>query len=171
MQHTVTIIAAVTRDLAIGHQGDLLYHISDDLRHFKALTMGHPIVMGRRTFESFPKGALPGRRNIVVSRNPDYKAPGAETVGSIEEALILAATDAAGIDNSEIFIIGGGEIYRQAMPLAHKLELTVIDAERPEADTRFPAVELPCELPAPVTDPKSGVKYSFITLTGQGAIS
>lgn len=168
---TVTIIAAVTRDLAIGHNGDLLYHISDDLRHFKSLTMGHPIVMGRRTFESFPKGALPGRRNIVVSRTPLYSAPGAETVGSLEEALALAGTDAEGIDPGEVFVIGGGQIYRQALPLAHKLELTLIDAERPDADTRFPAVELPTGPLETATDPRSGVAYSFLTLPGPAANS
>lgn len=169
MQHTITIIAAVTRDLAIGHGGDLLYHISDDLRHFKTLTMGHPIVMGRRTFESFPKGALPGRRNIVVSRNSAYTAPGAETVGSLEEALALAATESEGIDPSEIFVIGGGQIYSQALPLAHRLELTLIDTERPDADTRFPAIELPSGPLESSVDPKSGITYSFLRLEGPAA--
>lgn len=164
MQPSIIIIAAVTRDLAIGHRGDLLYHISDDLRRFRSLTMGHPIVMGRTTFESFPKGALPGRRNIIVTRNPSYQAPGAETAESLREALALAATPAEGIDSSRIYIIGGGQIYRQALPLADTLELTLIDAVRPDADTRFPHVELPAGVTMDHTDPASGIAYSFLSL-------
>lgn len=165
---SVTIIAALTRDLAIGHQGDLLYHISDDLRHFRALTTGHPIIMGRKTFESFPKGALPDRRNIVVTRNRDYAAAGIETAPSLQAAIELASTTPCpgnpGIDASNIYIIGGGEIYRQALPLADRLELTVIDTERPDADTRFPHIELPVSLPMEHTDPRSGLAYTFLTI-------
>lgn len=150
--------------MAIGHEGDLLYHISDDLRHFKSLTMGHPIVMGRHTFESFPKGALPGRRNIVVTRNPAYTAHGIETAPSLEEAIALARTPAEGIDPSRIYVIGGGEIYRQALPMADELELTVIDAERPEADTRFPSVTLPEKIEFDNLDPRSGVGFAYITI-------
>lgn len=164
MKPTVNIIAAVTRDLAIGDHGDLLYHISDDLRRFRSLTMGHPIVMGRNTFESFPKGALPGRRNIIVTRNPAYSAKGAETAGSLAEALALAATPAEGIDASQIFVIGGGQIYEQALPLADNLMLTLIDACHPQADTRFPHVELPQNPPMDLTDQASGVAYCFLTL-------
>lgn len=162
----ITIIVAVTRDLAIGDHGDLLFHISDDLRRFKALTTGHPIIMGRRTFESFPKGALPGRRNIVVTRNPEYSAPGIETAPSLSAAIALAQTASPeGIDPSEVFVIGGGEIYREALPLADRLQLTVIDAERPDADTRFPAIPLdPSVLEYPHTDPRTGVRYEFVTL-------
>ena len=104
----ITIIVAATRDMAIGRGGDLLYHISDDLKRFKSLTMGWPIIMGRKTFESFPKGALPGRRNIVVTRNAGYTAPGVETASSLDEALAMCK----GSEN--VFITGGGEIYRQA---------------------------------------------------------
>ncbi|MDE6378217.1 MAG: dihydrofolate reductase [Duncaniella sp.] len=164
MKPTVNIIAAVTLDLAIGDRGDLLYHISEDLRRFRSLTMGHPIVMGRNTFESFPKGALPGRRNIIVTRNPSYSAPGAETAPSLAEALKLAATPAEGIDASQIFVIGGGQIYGQALPLADNLMLTLIDARRPEADTRFPHVELPADAPMDHTDPATGTAYCFLTL-------
>ena len=161
---TVSIIAAVTLDLAIGHRGDLLYHIREDLRHFRTLTMGHPVIMGRNTFESFPKGALPGRRNIVVSRNPSYTAPGIETVTSLRRALELAATPAEGIDPSTVYIIGGGQIYAQAMELADRLDLTVIDAGRPEADTRFPAIELPADIAMDHTDPDTSVGYTFLTI-------
>ena len=117
----MTIIVAITAGKgAIGRKGDMIYHISDDLRRFKALTTGHTIVMGRRTFESLPKGALPDRRNIVITRNADFTAPAVETAFSLEEALKMAEAD------GEVFVIGGGQIYAQALPLADKLEITLI---------------------------------------------
>ena len=82
----ITIIAAITRDNALGRRGELIYRFSADMKHFKSLTMGHPIIMGRKTFESFPKGALPGRRNVVISRNAAYSAPGIEVFSSLDEA-------------------------------------------------------------------------------------
>ncbi|MGN1251289.1 MAG: dihydrofolate reductase [Muribaculaceae bacterium] len=157
---SVTIIAAVARDGAIGIRGDMPFHISADLRRFKELTTGHPLVMGRKTFESLPGGALPGRRNLVVSRNWAWQAPGTERFDTIEDA-ISACGDA------EIMIIGGGEIYRQAMPLADKLLLTVIDADVPDADTHFPAINpdewAVTEKSSPQTDPRSGAGYRFVT--------
>lgn len=126
------IVAAADTDGAIGIKGEMIWHLPADLRHFKTLTMGHAVIMGRRTWESLPKGALPGRRNIVVSRNPEFSAPGAETVASLEEAV-------ASCDNDSLpFIIGGGEIYRRAMPMASILYLTRIMAGAPKADTFFP---------------------------------
>ena len=116
----IHIIAAVARNGAIGRRGDLLFHISADLRRFKSLTMGCPIIMGRKTFESFPKGALPGRRNIVVTRDSGYSRPGIETAGSIREAVAMCD----GVDTGRIYIIGGGEIY----------------ADFTDADTFFPPV-------------------------------
>lgn len=169
-----TIIVACTRDFAIGRDGDLLFHISDDLKRFKALTMGHPIIMGRRTFESFPKGALPGRRNIVVTRNSEYSAPGIETAPSLEAALALC-----GHDSPAPFIIGGGEIYRQALPLSDKIELTLIDATAPDADTLFPVLSAdewsvltdcgrqpfdPAAMEYDLSDPRTSVRYAFLTL-------
>lgn len=163
MKPVVTIIVAVARDGAIGRRGDLLFHISDDLRRFKRMTMGHPIVMGRKTFESFPKGPLPGRTNIVVTRSGDYDGRGATVAGSLDEALKIAAAEETG----RIFIIGGGEIYRQAFGIADALELTAIDASVTDADTFFPAVkDVDWELTEesePMTDPKTGISYSFIT--------
>lgn len=128
----VCIIAAVCDNGAIGRGGDLLYRISADLKRFKALTMGHPIIMGRKTFESFPKGPLPGRRNIVISRNADYAPAGAEVYASPQAALAACA------NADEVFVIGGGEIYRAFMPLASRLLLTEIDAAPTDADTFFP---------------------------------
>lgn len=163
MKPVVTIIVAVARDGAIGRRGDLLFHISDDLRRFKRLTMGHPIVMGRKTFESFPKGPLPGRTNIVVTRSGDYDGRGATVAGSLDEALKAAAAEETG----RIFIIGGGEIYRQAFGIADALELTAIDAAVDDADTFFPAVNdvdwQLTEKSEPMTDPKTGISYSFKT--------
>ncbi|MCM1076819.1 MAG: dihydrofolate reductase [Bacteroides sp.] len=166
MSTPVTIIVACTRDFAIGRDGDLLYHISDDLKRFKTLTMGHPIIMGRKTFESFPKGALPGRRNIVVTRNPSYAAPGIEIAGSLDEAIRMCS------ESSECFVIGGGQIYSEALPIASKIELTLIDAETPDADTHFPALKssewsFPGSIEFQRKDPKSGVNYTFLTLERQ----
>lgn len=98
----ISMIAIVARDGAIGRGGDQPFHISADFKRFKQLTLGHPVIMGRRTFEALPGGALPGRRNIVISRNPDYRAEGAETAPSIGDAIAMC--DGAG----EVFIIGGG---------------------------------------------------------------
>lgn len=126
------IIAAIDRNRAIGFGGDMVYHLSADLKRFKALTLGYPVVMGRRTFESLPKGALPGRRNIVITRNAAYSAPNIETAPSLEAALALCS------DAEKTFIIGGGEIYSQALPLADVLDLTEIDDAAPDADTFFP---------------------------------
>ena len=156
----IKIIAAVTNDLGLGRRGDLLYHIPADLKHFKSLTMGHAIVMGRKTFESFPKGALPGRRNIVITSNPDYTAPGIETYNSLESAI--KAT------NNDCFIIGGGNVYTKAMPMAGQLLLTCIDAASPDGtDTFFPAIDRQqwtlVEHSAPAVDEKSGVTYRFLT--------
>ena len=158
----ISIIVAATRDMAIGRGGDLLYHISDDLKRFKSLTMGCPIIMGRKTFESFPKGALPGRRNIVITRNPAYSAPGVEVAPSVSVAIAMCE------GAEHIYIIGGGEIYRQALPLADRLELTLIDAECPDADTRFPHIDLGAlgagNPDFDRTDPCSGVRYCFLSL-------
>lgn len=157
---SITLIAAVTRDGGLGASGNLLYHISDDLRHFKALTMGHPIIMGRKTFESMPSGPLPGRRNIVVSRNPSLRIDGAEVVDTIETALCAAGPAATP------FVLGGGQIYAAAMPYATRLELTMIDTDSPEGtDTYFPAIdesiwELTNRSPR-YLDEKNGIKYQF----------
>lgn len=158
-QQHITIIAAITADGGLGRKGDMLHHLSEDLRRFKTLTMGHAIIMGRKTFESFPKGALPGRRNIVITRNRNYTAPGADTVSSLGEALKLCASD------HSPFIIGGGEIYRQALPLARTLELTLIDAPSPaDTDTFFPAIPHAFKLISESdshTDPRTNVSFRF----------
>ncbi|MGS2738030.1 dihydrofolate reductase [Sinomicrobium sp. M5D2P17] len=129
----VTIIAAAAENNALGKDNDLVWHLPDDFKRFKTLTTGHHIIMGRKTFESFPK-PLPNRVHIVVSRQKDYKKEGCITVHSIEEALALAKED------NQPFIIGGGEIYRLGMPYTDKIELTRVHGEF-EADTFFPEID------------------------------
>ena len=159
----VNIIVAVAPDLAIGRKGDLLFHISADLRRFKELTMGYPIIMGRKTFDSLPKGALPGRRNIVVSRNPDYTAPGAEVFTSLDDAIAACA----GAD--KLFIIGGAQIYGQAIDKADRLLLTRFDRTVDDADCHFPEIDnekwQTVECSDWSCDGKSGVRYCFETLS------
>ncbi|MDE5594622.1 MAG: dihydrofolate reductase [Muribaculaceae bacterium] len=158
----VNIIVAVAPDLAIGRNGDLLFHISADLRRFKELTMGHPIIMGRKTFDSLPKGALPGRRNIVVSRNADYTAPGAEVFGSLDDAIAACG------DTDKVFIIGGAQIYGQAIDKADRLLLTRFDRTVDDADCHFPKIDnekwQTVECSDWSCDEKSGVRYCFETL-------
>lgn len=129
----VYLVAAVAANGVIGSKGTIPWRLPEDLRHFKALTLGHPVIMGRRTWESLGK-ALPGRKNIVVTRNPAYRAPGATVVGSLEAALALCA-------GQEIaFVIGGAELYQAALPVADGLVLTEIHRNYP-GDTRFPELD------------------------------
>lgn len=130
----IHIIAAIDRRLAIGYQNKLLFHLPDDMKRFKALTTGHTVLMGRNTFASLPKGALPRRRNIVLSTHADTLCPGAELYGSLETALQHCSKE------EEVFIIGGAAVYRQAMPLAHVLHITQVDATALQADAFFPAI-------------------------------
>ena len=130
----ISIIAAVAKNRAIGFKNKLIYWLPNDLKRFKALTTGHTIIMGRNTFLSLPKGALPNRRNIVLSRST--KAfPDCDVYPSLEEALKHCTPD------EDIYIIGGASVYRQALPIADRLCLTEIDDTPTEADTFFPSYE------------------------------
>lgn len=128
----ISMIAAVGKNLELGKNNDLIWHFKEDMKFFKETTMGHPVIMGRKTFESLPK-ALPGRKNIVISANPEYKADGAEVVSSVEEAIKLAE-----VEDTDTFVIGGGRIYTEFLPYADNLYLTEINADCPDADTYFP---------------------------------
>ena len=128
----ISMIAAVGKNLELGKNNDLIWHFKEDMNFFKETTMGHPVIMGRKTFESLPK-ALPGRKNIVISTNPEYKADGAEVVASVEEAIKLAE-----VEDTDAFVIGGGRIYTEFLPYADNLYLTEINADCPDADTYFP---------------------------------
>ena len=130
----IRIICAIADNRAIGYKNDLVYHLRADLRRFKQLTTGHTVLMGRRTFESLPKGALPNRRNIVLTRSKDFQAPGVEVFPSFDAALASCSAD------EEVFVIGGASIYREALPKADRLMLTHIHATPAEADTFFPEV-------------------------------
>ncbi len=131
---SIQAIVAIDGNGAIGRQGDLLCHLPADMKHFKEVTMGHSIVMGRKTFESFPRRPLPGRQNIVITRNADWQYPGVTVAHSVEEAIAAAQTDT-------VFIIGGAQVYGQALPLVDVLHLTQIHARWASADVFFPALD------------------------------
>ena len=127
----ISIIAAVARNRAIGKDNKLIYWLPNDLKRFKALTTGHTIIMGRKTFESLPKGALPNRRNVVLSRSR-HDFPGCETFSSLDEALKHCSPD------EDIYIIGGAQVYEQAIRMADRLCLTEVNDTPDEADAFFP---------------------------------
>ena len=133
----ISIVVAMARNGIIGRDGDMPWRLSADLKRFKALTLGKPIIMGRKTFESIGK-ALPGRTNIIVTRNRDWQVQGTVPVANFDQAISLAVECPGG--DEEICIVGGGEIYRQALDQADILHVTHVDAE-PEGDTRFPQID------------------------------
>lgn len=131
---TLSIIVAVASDGAIGRANDLLWHLPADLKRFKELTTGHTILMGRKTFESLPRGPLPNRRNIIISRSLPAQ-PGAKVYPTIQQAMEACASD------EEVFIIGGGEIYRQLLPDTKQIYLTRVQASFPDAEVFFPELD------------------------------
>jgi dihydrofolate reductase len=152
----IYLVAALARNGVIGAQGKLPWHLPEDLQHFKKLTLGHPVIMGRRTWASLGK-PLPGRENIVVSRQPGFEAPGASVAVSLQAAVALCAGEPLA------FVIGGAEIYAAALPLADGLVLTEIDADY-EGDTRFPDWERKAWRASQVETHTSrdGVRFSFV---------
>ncbi len=155
------MIAALAKKQVIGKNNLMPWHMPADLAHFKRVTLGKPVLMGRKTFESIGR-PLPGRRNLVISRNPDYQAEGIEVVGSVEAALALLA----GSSVEELMVIGGGHLYAEMLPSADCLYLTRIDLAV-EGDTRFPAFDdgqwqrIECE--SHPADEKNPHPYSFET--------
>lgn len=131
----IAFVVAVSRNGIIGRDGGLPWHISSDLKRFKEITMGKPIIMGRKTWDSLPRKPLPGRLNIVVTRQGGFTAQGAVVVKTADEAIA-----AAGANANEIAVIGGGEIYRMFLPLASRLYISEVDIEV-DGDTRFPAID------------------------------
>lgn len=129
----VTLIAAVGRNGVIGAGNKMPWHLPEDFAYFKRTTMGHPMIMGRRTFDSIGR-ALPGRRSIVITRQPGWGHPDVETAHSLSDALALAGPV------GEVYVCGGGEIYAEAMPWAHRLLVTEVD-QAPEGDVRFPPID------------------------------
>lgn len=132
----IILIAAIGKNRELGKGPDLVWRLSEDLKRFKTLTHGFPVVMGRKTFESIGK-ALPGRINIIITRNRDFRAENCVVVNSVEQALTTAGNTGA----EKVFIIGGGELYTQTLPYADTLELTLVDAEDKDADVFFPEFE------------------------------
>ena len=168
----ISIIACISKDnRAIGYQNRLLYHLPSDMVRFRELTTGHTIVMGRKTFESLPNGALPHRRNIVVSKSLK-EIDGGEVYPTLEEALRAAQGDTlsapkedTGIASpEEIFIIGGESIYQQALPAARKLYLTIVDKEPEQEDPFFPAIDCSAwEVTEKEMRNENGLSFSFLT--------
>ncbi len=158
---SIHAIVAVASDWAIGRQGDLLCHLPADMKHFKEVTMGNSIVMGRKTFESFPRRPLPGRQNIVITRNADWQYPGVTVVHSLEDAIAAAEPDT-------VFIIGGAQVYEQALPLVDVLHLTQIHARWADADVYFPALNMDewqeVRREHRASDHRNAYEFDFITL-------
>lgn len=133
--NNLSLIVAIAKNNAIGYKNKLLYWLPNDLKRFKKLTSGHTIIMGRKTFESLPKGALPNRRNIVLSTSSQLRLAGAEVYGSLEEALEHCSPD------QEIFIIGGASLYHESLKMANKVYLTFIEHVPEQADAFFPVLD------------------------------
>ena len=153
----ISIIAAVAKNRAIGYKNKLLYWLPNDLKRFKALTTGHTIIMGRKTFESLPKGALPNRRNVVLSRS-EKEFPGCEVFPSLKEALKHCQPD------ENVYIIGGASVYSQAMTVADRLCLTEIDDTPADADAFFPPYDdwNVAEREDHDVDEKHAYRYAFV---------
>ena len=155
----IAIIAAIDKNNALGFKNKLLFYLPDDLKRFKALTTGHTVVMGRKTWESLPKRPLPGRRNIVFTQNADYKADGAEVVHSVN-ALFKALKDC----DEEVFIMGGAAIYNLLLPFTNRLYVTQVYREF-EADVYFPTIDMSeftlVNLSDPMFDEESGLDYAY----------
>jgi dihydrofolate reductase len=167
----IVLIAAVADNGVIGAAGAIPWRQKSDMQRFKALTMARPIVMGRKTFVSFPRRPLPGRTNIVITRDSAFRAPGAVVTGSLAEALSIARGDALRRSAAEIAVIGGAEVYAQAMPLADRLEITEVHAG-PPGDTVFPVIdpgqweEVARE--RHLSGPDDNAAYSYVTYRRQG---
>lgn len=162
---SLSAIVAMGLDRAIGFEDDMPWHVPEDLRRFKALTMGHPVIMGRTTWESLPKRPLPGRRNIVISSNSETRRKieeeGAETASSIREAVAMCPPP------EEPFVIGGASVYSRALPMLTRIYVTLIDEVFAQADRFFPSLIRSewktIEREGPFVS-KSGLRYSFLTL-------
>ena len=154
----LSLIVATAQNYAIGKDNDLLWHISDDLKRFKALTSGHPVIMGRNTWDSLPKKPLPKRRNIVVTHDPAFAPEGAEVAHSLQQAMKMVQ------DEEESFIIGGAGLYRQMLPFVNRLYVTWVYRDF-EADVYFPVIDKSLfrlvKETEKVVDEASGLTYNY----------
>jgi dihydrofolate reductase len=158
---TLTLVLAMAENGVIGDKGMIPWHIPEDLRRFKALTMGKPIIMGRKTWDSFPKKPLPGRTNIVITRQPGWQGEGAHAVSSLADALALAKAE----NPPSIMVIGGAQIYALALPLADKIEMTLVGASI-AGDTVMPPFEPGVWRETACEDRQGpdGFAYAYVTL-------
>ena len=155
----IVLIVAMARNRVIGNKGSLPWHLPEDLKRFRRLTMGHPIIMGRKTYDSIGR-PLPGRRNIVISRNQSLAIDSVETAASLQSALDMVA------DADQAFVIGGQQIYQAALPLADRIELTLVDGDF-EGDVLFPEIDPQVWLESQREaghNSESGLKYRFVRL-------
>lgn len=165
MNASITLVVAVARNGIIGREGDMPWHIRTDLKRFKALTWGRPIIMGRKTWEAIGR-PLPGRESVVVTRDAGFSAEGAVVTHSVEAAIERARALAVPLNVQEIAVIGGGEIYRQTLPLADRLHVTEIEAS-PPGDAFFPALDpaLWMEETRAAHEPGEGDDHAFAFVT------
>ena len=164
-KYNLSIIVAVAQNMAIGRDNDLLWHISDDLKRFKSLTAGHTVIMGRRTFDSLPKKPLPHRRNIVLTHDEGFRYEVPETAtGTVEVAHSMTEVLRMVEGEEETFIMGGGTIYHDFLPLAGRLYVTWVYKDF-EADVYFPVIDRSAfrqvSLTDRMTDPESGLEYAY----------
>jgi dihydrofolate reductase len=163
----LVLVAAVAENGVIGRDGGMPWHLPGDLRHFKAITLGKPVIMGRRTFDSIGRKPLPGRPNIVMTRDKSFAAGGVTVVADLEGALRVAEKEAARLAADEIAIIGGSTLYAEAMPRASRLYLTEVHA-KPEGTVRFPdfdrAAWREVSREGPQREPGEAHAYTFMTL-------
>ena len=156
---SLSIIVAIAQNGASGKNNDLLWHLSSDLKRFKKLTTGHPVVMGRRTWDSLPKKPLPGRQNIVMTNNPDFAAEGATVVHSVN-GLFKTLKDC----DEEVFVMGGAAIYQTLLPFTNRLYITRVYRDY-EADVYFPTIDMSeftlVNLSEPMFDEESGLDYAY----------
>lgn len=154
------MIVAIDKNNGIGKGGDQLIYISEDLKHFKETTIGHTVIMGRKTSNALPKGVLPKRRNIVLTRQSDWSHEGAEVASSVEEVLAMLG------DDEEAFVIGGGEVYKAFMPFATRLVVTEIDHAFADVDTHFPFIDMnewDVEIVSDwISDERSGLSFRYV---------
>lgn len=155
----LSIIVAIAQNGAIGKDNDLLWHLSGDLKRFKQLTTGHPVVMGRKTWDSLPKRPLPKRQNIVMTNNPDFEADGATVVHSVNDLFnVLKDCD------DEVFVMGGAAIYKALLPFCRRLYITRVYRDY-EADVYFPTIDMSeftlVSLGEPMQDEESGLDFAY----------
>ncbi|MDE2025466.1 MAG: dihydrofolate reductase [Patescibacteria group bacterium] len=160
MTPRISAIAAIGENRELGRNNQLLWHIPGELARFKEITMGHPIIMGRKTFESIGR-VLPGRANIIITRDASYKVKGAFIVESVEKATEVAKEQPGG--DSEIFVIGGGQIFKETIPMTDRLYLTIVHKSYPDADVYYP--EYPEFTNVISTEDKQGQEFAYTFLT------